>query len=77
MKTLLSVFLLTALTGCSAIGVCANFEECRQRGWENRVYGTNTSQITRLEVNGTTHIINSSTGLDSTRLVRVTTVGKK
>jgi hypothetical protein len=72
--TLISVILLT---GCSSIGVCANFEECRQRGWENRVYGANNSQITRLEVNGTTHIVNSSTNSDGTRLVRITTVGKK
>lgn len=74
MKTLISVVLLM-LTGCSSIGVCANFEECRQRGLENRMTYSGTSVHT-IDTGRTAYIL-TTRNIDGVANTRITTVGKR
>lgn len=76
MLKLITTLSVVLLTGCSSIGVCANFNECRERGIENMVNGSNNYRVSRVDINGQTHIITSSV-VGGQSQVRVTTVGKK
>lgn len=73
MKTILSAVLLV-LAGCSSIGVCANFEECRQRGLENRMTYSGT-RVHTIDTGKTAYIV-STTNANGVSSTKITTVGR-
>jgi hypothetical protein len=73
MKTLLAALALLTLSGCSVLGTCATFEECRQIGEMNGIMAGNRTRTNTVQTTNKTYIITTTQSAGATN-TRITTV---